>query len=382
MMDEPTELYYREAIQDELGDGLRLLTTHDDVYEAREQDGVETRMYTADDQWNAKIRQPTTDLEDAYDTFYTMLETFNELEQTDMSVTPDEFLDRVKDRDSIKRLDTSAAVRYDEEDNDIGEVELSSGETFIQVVGGIGGYAATGGAIGALAGPPGMASGTLLGVMGGMGMAIVDVMAMSRHDPNKYREAADKSNTPISLSYKTLRSSKNKFRRWKHARQQEKQRQQFEQPDLLEDVNELRCIEGRMKQLNTVEAHGVRDELQEKDPDQMLDAALSVAFHNFEKQAGVTATGTFDTYEDAAAFLATVTDTEQPGEQPSIYTNEDAFTDLFGLMNEYELERDQEVLAQKAHEQGDGAVLEYLETEHPDLFNETGMEYATEDDAR
>lgn len=370
----PTLLYYREPVQDELGDGLRILTSHDDVYEARAAEDIETRIYSDGEQWQAKVQNPVTDMEEAYDRVVASVNSINDLGDAGLAVDPEVFLEGVDRYDTFGLEGNGFTVKYRETGEGLEATGLSDGAQIAYFLGGWGSYAGAGATGGfAVGGPPG----ALVGGLGGAAAYYLEALFNAdAGDLDLEKVAENKSRSPMMLPYRGIRSAKNRVRNWRHRRSQRKAQEQYQQPELLNDVNELHCILSRMQQNNTIQGHEQRDRLKDKDPDETLEAALNIAFHRFEEQPGVTATGTFELYDDAAAFMATLTDTDTPTTRPSIYTRPDAFKTIFERCVEYDLTDDQQILTQNAHKNGSANVLSYLEDEHPDLFHNGGIDFA------
>lgn len=367
----PTQLYYIESISDGLGDGLRILTTYDEVYEARDGTEWETRIYRNDDAWQITSRYPDTDVEKAYDRFIQVSEAINDRDGADLDMEPSVFLDQAKTDGFIQSQQDGYKLKYRTEQD---EVNFDN-PSILNPVGGVAGYVAAGTAAGSTLGPEGLAIGGLTGALAGAAD-----FTLSAGNATKLEKNAERPRTPIALGYRTMRTVKGKMQNWRESRRIQKQMNQYRQPDLFNAVNELHCIESRMNQNRTVEGHERRDQLQEGTPDNTLSTAMDMAFYRFDEHPGVTVTSTFDTYHDAADFLAAVTGSDAPETQPSIYVDEDAFTALFERMDAYELTEDQNILVANAHEHGNDEILTYLEETYPNLFHEHGVDYAARGD--
>lgn len=370
----PTLFYHREPIDDGFGEGLRILSSHEEVYEARTTEDWETRLYNETGTWQAKLWYPTTAVEEAYDVFIDAAESINGLQDAALDMDPEPFLDRVDMKGHARMSEEGFSVQYREAEETIEAVELSADSRVIYLLGSLVGYAGTGAAGGFLIGGP---AGSIIGGVGGLSAWMTEAEIA---DDNIVEEAKNPK-TPTPYGYKLLRDSKNKVRSWRHKRKKKKERKEYEQPGLLEDVNELHGTVARMNQNKTVEGHDRRDALREKEPQERLETALDLSFRNVEQYPGVIATGTFDTYDAATLFIGDVVDADALDAAPSIYTNVDAFSSIFELCREYGLEEDQNRLARNAHERGGDDVLDYLNEEYPELFHEHGMDYVTRGDA-
>lgn len=121
MDDREADVYHAEHIDDALGEGIRLQTQHDALYEMRAHDGVETRIYGDGDDWRVKARIPVEgDDEAAYETFrdavYDLADTYDE----ETTVPALAFMEDDRSR-ALDFPPERVRVRYNEEE----QVDLS-----------------------------------------------------------------------------------------------------------------------------------------------------------------------------------------------------------------------------------------------------------------
>jgi hypothetical protein len=356
-------LYAREPINDSLGDGFRLYDSHDNAYEMRIDNGFgpfgevfETRLYSEDGQWHAKLRIPETEPEEAYKKVKELAGQIDDRYGFEPLMPAPEF--HSGGRYSIDG-DIDGIWYFNDSEQDSTVKELDDREEALLVFGGTGltvgymfGGLVAGGTAGSAFGPPGGVIGAVIGGVGGAGAGFADILG-----------GCEGHNTPTNLASK----APGKLRDTVRHRREEKQRKAdtVSNSDFLNDLNRKRSIEPDYEGTTDWELKEEYEQLEEKDLDQRLQDTLDAAFHCIQQTPGLHLTASFDQYQDATEFLATVQDADAPGaDRLSIYDNPAIFRQIFT----HARDDDRKTLTQNVTDHGTENVEQYLEDNHRDIL--------------
>lgn len=337
-----TEIFYTEDIDDGLGEGKRLYTSEDTVYELRNLGSwgePASRVYREDDQWKVKTRF-AVDGEEAYERFKQIAERIEEEYDADLLIPALQFME--DGQNSISTGSIDGRVQYNEEP----EKKLSANDHPKLAAKSVAAWASsyTGTGIGAamLLDPTGTSAmlGGVLGIVGFIGDAIV---------------------CPIATPGRKLSS----YIITKHITEP------IEEKERIEDLNRRKRLETLSKDSTDYSKAEEFKELDDEGLVERMNLALEFHCNSFEKMDGLTTNMAAESYSEAIRFAATVLDREQPErEEPSIYTDVDAFSHMVEELPG----QDRLVLVQNVIEQEDAnqRVQTYLEEEHPRLLDEAG----------
>lgn len=369
------DLYHAQPVETGRGDGVRVYTAQDAVYEALEDaDGVGTRLWPDGEGYQVTVRVPVDGEreQDAYRMFRTIADRVGEVYDDEIPMSWLAFQTELDDGTPSRRAEHDRngngtrygggiRIRYREEGrNPIPEKEVKTyGDTGARLGmwgGGLGGMGA--GMAGVIPVTAGLEP--LLGIPG-----VVAGMAAGG-----------------MLGYAPF-----KARSWYANRQR---RERFGDPGVvMEDT-----LFDRLNERNSLERLLDRNEplpdrfteryhtLLEEPLDEQWDIVETAHFDRFSWREGVTAEAVrFDTYEDAAAFTDVVRgEPEGSYERPSLYEEPAVFTELFDHLvhrvnGEWHMLDDAEVLVGNVveHDAAEG-VREFLDEAHPDLVRRAGQE--------
>jgi hypothetical protein len=358
-----TTMVAGERVRGDLGDGVRLYNSDDTVYELRVEDGlpligdtVETRLYQDGNRWQAKLRIPETDLEDAYDHVLELSERIEEEYGFDPSMPVRLFNDGIRHDigDEIDGQFRFNDASMDEYGKEYSERHLE-GEELLAMGGGVGylGSGLVGGGVaGSLLGPPGTVAGAVLGAAGGLGAWVWDMNG-----------AQEGKNTPINLVSKAPGKTIGAIK--KRQKENERSGKPLKDMNFLEQLNEKRHIEPDYQDARDWDLRERYEALEEKDLEDRFDTAMDATFHRLEQAPGLHLTASFDDYGEALDFLATAQGAEAPEtDTPSVYDNPDAFSQIF----RYSRDEDRRRLIRNVQEDGSESVEQYLEDEHEGLM--------------
>lgn len=315
-------LVYWEEIDDELGDGFRLFTEEDAVYESRILDDTLTAAYRDSEDWNAKVRFPLADPDDAEQAYKTYADLAHRIEDeydTDLSLTVKAFNDQLQDGTVSNDTNETALHYHPEPQLDIAPRRLkrlassapgAAGYTLVGKIygGGLGMAVGTLGGLGALIG----GTPDLLAPMagGGLGLGVAFGGAGGGMVAKDYYHDKFPADTI-------------KRRRYRN------------DPDhmltLLTDVNRLHHLNEKLEVADTYVQDDVDayESLRNAAPDEDMDLFLDLFFHDLHKRQGITTTFTTDSYDHATDFITHVTETpDREMDEPSIHTNPNAYINL------------------------------------------------------
>lgn len=361
------DLFTAQRVETERGDGFRIYTARDDVYEALESEGgVETRLHPASTGYRVTVRIPVGDGEEtaqeAYQAFRDVADRVETGYDVDLPLSWLNFEDDLGGAPRARaRLDEGdrVTVRYRAD----GKVAIPEKRysTYSEGMSYVGAFTGGFGLIGA--DMLGMLSAThpLLPFPAGFGGMVAGGM-LGYFGP--------------------------KTRQWYVNR---KRRKRYENPEavmeqpVLDGVNERNGLERLLDRDEPMPDH-VTDrykELRDEPLDEVWGLLTTAHFERFDRQQGLTASGTFDTYEEAAAFTDVVRGVpQQERTRPSIYEEPAVFENLFShLVHEVDGELyildDADVMVGNVVEHGaaDGVRM-FLDETHADLVQRVGAEHS------
>lgn len=358
------------SIDDGLGTGVRLHTSEDEVYEAREVDGAAVRVYGQNEDWGVLLNIPRTGMREGYDTFDTVAERLENAYDEDLITPSATFLDSVKAKGGISVDSGPITLQYRSEDGadaDEDELELPGPEEAVP------GYAVVGAGTGAAAGATTFGSAgpeaALLGAaLGGVGGAFGGALSA-------FNEPALHPYSPIG----TLQKANRRLQAYRDRRRTDFGR--LGESELWQEFNEKRRLDAVQETARDMETTLRYDELRDDGVEEDVERLMDHHFQDIAKRPGVTVRFTGDRYTEAIELVANALDTEIPAvERPSIYMDAAVFRTLFKQVNETEQER----LVDVAFEQDafDQKVATYLENQHEDLVADVGQERSLNGDAR
>lgn len=386
-MTHDVELYATDRVQDALGDGLRIHTSWDEVYETRRHDDAAIRIYPAEGRWHARVQYDVTELEDAYDRFSAAASGIADAYEVSLDTTPKAFMADL-DSDGLVREDDGRYTLTFREEPDIRSLvnQPVSGKSWLKGMaasmasltgGGSTVGAVLGGALGIPGGPPAMAAGATAGAVGGgvLGgiVGFSETLATASVSEDRYMW---RSSFPTNA--------------WTRFFEKRRRKKYVDEGRLAEEthfdlMNRLNTLDRELELADSLDLarHEEYTDLDESGVDEVHDILMRTQFHDFEKTGGVTATRTAETYEEAAAFAAELLDVDAPDERPSIYTDPAVFRDLFDQCS-YEDDGEerlfgtghammQDVVGRDAV---DPSIVTWLEERHPGLVKEVGQEHA------
>lgn len=364
------DLYHPEGIEDELGDGFRLYTLDDAVYEARTRPlsidmpdvdvpRIDTRIYTEEGDWMLKANVPVTEKKPAYQTLRFFADAVEEVEGTELESTWLEYQTAYEDGDAftVETRDRAVSFRHDG-DIDIPTVHyngwegITTGANFGAMLGGV--AALAGNVVGM---PMDPFNGLMMGWMAGSGVGGVG---------SKARQ------------FRTNRKRRKKYG----------DVDGLEELDVFDRMNEKNRLEAVLNRSGPAPDRFTEryNELREDEFEDIFDTVTTAHFEGFDEQAGVTLTGRFDTYTDAYGMAAELVAVEAAGEHPSIYADADVFRHLFSFFTyeecgEEHLLEDGERLLQEVmrRDDVDQSIITWLDEEYTDMVRDVGQKHTLED---
>lgn len=363
------DLYHAEAIDDDMGEGLRLYTLEDTVYEARrgqmwvfDGDGhldgtLNTRIYQDGSDWMLKAQTPVTEKKPAYHALRGFANTVEEELGVELETTWLDYQTTYEDGKSFQVVARDASVTF-RHTGDITVPKVSHG-IIPGITQGVG--AAIGGGAAAVANlfgvPADIFGGYLLGMGLGAGAGVVGPKARQFHANRKRRK-----------TYGTVDG--------------------MEELDLFDRVNEQHRLEQVLDRPGPAPDHFTEEynALREDEFEDIFDIITTAHFEEFHKQAGVTLTGTFDTYSDAYGLASALSGVDPEVERPSIYTEPDVFQHLFSYLTyteggEDRLLGDGETLVREVMQRdADPAITEWLDEEYGDLVRDVARQHSLDGD--
>lgn len=382
-VDEPdAEVYAARYVEDGMGDGFRVYTSHDDVYEARQVDGAEVRVYPEDTGWWMKVRCPVEE-DDAYDLIQETFDAIAEETGTRPSLTIGEFHEGVE-RGHVSREADGYTVHYrGEHDYDLdiptSRIATVAGSTAGVGAWTVGGGAAVGAGLGALGaavgllagGPPGaIGFGSFMAAVGGGagGLAGGVTGVLDVKDGVVQRRSYD------SLSRGLVERFNRPFRK----RRERKRVSRGVENSLLDRVNDKRALDAYMASEGVdydperAERHS---ELEDAGLEEALEEVWTIQFTDFEKGEGVSVTKRYDTYEEAVGAVERHVDADAAVGRPSIYRDAEALDTVLDALPE----EDVRVVVGNALEQDTSETVDdLLDSEYDSLVAEVGPEWSLE----
>lgn len=374
MIDENGEaLYAMRHVEDALGEGLRIHTSEDTVYELRHGD-VDTRIYPGRGSWHVTVRLPAGGVEDAYETFSEVVERLDDVYDTDMDIPVKYFHEQlesppVTQADGRRRLTYNPESRIDipphlarrvtsELPGFIGDSILAGG--FLGMGGGVVGM--LGGLVGgALLGSPelmlaGLGAGAGVGGTAGAGIAAYDMRGAVKDQYSEQELLRRKMSPDDSVPDRSL----------------------------LEDVNEKRFYDAYLMEADAYDTGETAryDELKEQDPETLLNGVMDIVFEELSRVDGVVAEARTASYEDAYRFAATAADVETgAAERPSLFDDAEAFRHILSHTT-YTADGDTRLLPVGeelvetlfSRDAIDPDIAAWLEEEHPAIVQRIGAE--------
>lgn len=395
MADRETDVFYAAMIDDELGEGIRLQTQDDAVYEMRGDGVMETRLYGEEDEWHVKARIPVDGgEEDAYEVFRDIIYDLGDTYDEDVTVPALAFMEGNHRRD-LDFMSTLVTARYNaEEDVDISvdlpderidwvKASARSLGTYTAkpaavgggVMGGMFGLAA---AITA-AGDPALSlagAGIIAAVTGGGAAALAGLggagaWGWKEGYPVWKREAEDA---------RFEHHPGGRTKKWKHRFKEKREQKKIEEgrngvplqdDTFLNRLNERNRLAATVDEVDDYEEAERFRELDESGIQAMFDAAMTFQFTGFEDRDGVTLAASTTSYREAAELAADIVGSDtQPQERPTLYHDRDAFVRLF----EAAPEADRERMVAAAMEDATEDVTDYLDANHAQLVERIGQE--------
>lgn len=366
------DLYHAERIEDGLGDGFRLYTLDDEVYEARtgtlpasldngeEVSRLDSRIYHDDTYWVMKVNTPVTEKKPAYNTLRAFADTVEEATGEELETTWLDYQTTYEDGEQFEvgtrgvGTDT-VTVSFQAS----GSIDIPEASYEMQLGLGHGMGAALGGGAAAAAGmllgaPVGVIDGLLVGQVAGAGLGGV---------------------IPKARQYRENRKRRKRFC----------EAEGIEDLDLFDRVNEKHRLE-QILDRDTPAPDRFTDRynaLRDEDLDELLDVITTAHFDGFDDQAGVTVTGTFDTYGGAHAMAAALSGVEALTDRPSIYADRDVFERFFDALTyeeggDEQLLEDGERLVCDVMQRDDVApsIIAWLDAEHADTVQDVGRAHS------
>lgn len=354
-MEQPdTEVLYAEA----LDDGTRIFTSQDAVYEARQADGFEHRVYQEDGDWTATVRFDDTKEEAAYERWKDMAQRLEASYDADVEVDPVPFHETVTEDSHVSETDRGVTLRYNESgvpvEPDDGQAITRAWLSYIA-----GGAGAGGAAAAATTGvPEAAAAGALLGGFSG---------AIGFFPSEVILHKTWKKASPLNYIYTRAEN---------RAEEEQGYAGKLLNPEFLDDVNTKRSIAARMNEEQTLEGKDEYDRLQDEDLDAELETVMDAAFRKFDEWEGVTVTTTAPTYDAATTFIEDVTGTDQPDhERPSMYTDRDT---LAAILNHLPPSDVAVVVRNAVDRDVSEDAQDFLEDEYAEAVTAAGREHALE----
>lgn len=355
------ELVYGSVLDD--GDGFRLHTSRDNVYEYRQDGERDARITSGEWGWRTVVHAPAREdeacdefaafaeaIDDRYDTgFVDASRAFNALKE-DGVVAVHEGLFRLRYRESHGFDIPPGRMGRTTRRVSRGVVDGIYAGSLGYALGFLGGIAGFAGAA-ALGAPSPLQETILVGTTAG-GSALFGGIGALRGAPDGYSSA--------------------EIRRRELVRGGEPA---AVVEDMLETVNAE-----RVEQYLAGEPEATGDE--EDDctrVEQELDVFLDTVFHDAEQHAGVVASAWHPTYDEAKTFVSGLADVSVTEEPPSLYTDADVFQELFAYLETDDgLLDDAHILVDNVYSREDVSpeIAAWLNEAHPELVQDVGQQKA------
>lgn len=193
-----------------------------------------------------------------------------------------------------------------------------------------------------------------------------------------FKELEGFPHSPIGYSIKGMKNTRKRVQRLRERRKTRSDRlEKRDMWDMLNEKHRLDAVADETRDLDEARRH---EELREADIEETVDALMEHNFYRFDRQKGVTATMTADSYGEALDFAATVLERDTvEHERPSIYDDRDVFRGVFEAAQEGR----QEELIRTVYSDGASEPVEtYLDEHHQVLVERTGQNRTLEGDTR
>lgn len=382
--------FITETVTDQLGDGVRVYDTANNVYEARERNGAGIRIYTEEGEtgtsaWQVTVRKPFTgtfsvdDAEDAYTTFWTLGSRLESAYGSDLSMDQDRFMERYDAGRSIRveDMDTSLFLNH-EHGVEFPETSFRRPSVSNSLL-----YAPSVGAGAEVIALGSIEIGMLYtgGLLATYGASLVPYSAEKVANHRKQKKLQQPDALDDDLYTRINERNRLKACKDRHAPQEvelDPGVYALQQPTLDQEHEE------RLHELN------------DQDLDETLETLLDIQFHDYDRLRGVLVTAEEDTYRDAAAF-ATAATAETPfeayragtdpnvPEKPSVYRDRDLFSELIAettIDDDYIEPGESHVVSGGVklirdaleREETAGAVDEFIAEAYPCALDEIGIE--------
>lgn len=385
MSDPELELYSVVKAEDELGTGIDIYTSGDDIYQIRFGDDAITSLYREDGAWAATVRHPVDGNEDGYDRFHALAERFDDAYDTAMERSVMAFHNELTERNAVvvEGGDTTlsyrpdSAVDFPEAPTPYSRTQRAlkkagkavSGAGNLGVAGGlVGGLA--GGLGGALLGDPALGAMIGSGALGGTGGALG---GWAGHGMGSHAVAEGTTDTL------TPRGAYNRL-----TGAEEEPAQNRVVGLLFDRLNERNRLEVHLEEVPQYDEALIDryDALQKEELDRWQDTVLDLLFHDADRLAGVTAHYEAGSYTDIRDFVDTAFDEPvTPRAEPSLYADTEAFQQVMAEMtHEDGVFRDAHTIVDNLWTHPDAAeeTTAWLEEEYPDLVQSVGRERTLE----
>lgn len=352
------------GLDDTLGEGLRLHTDQDELYELRSTAGTDIRVHGNADDWTATVRFPDTDLDPAYERFDTIAEDLEAAYGEELITPATRFLRAARDTGEVITRSGPITLKYNEtgENSLLTLDELESDDVTGKEVAGTlvsyaGSGAASGGATGLMLGNSELAVlGTVAGAVGGFASAFY-----TEHEKRF-------PHSPAGYGIKGLRNMKTRVR--KRRERKEKAEERLNEQDIWDTLNEknrLAVVADTTRDLDEARRY---EEVKETDVEETVETLMDCHFHGFPDRAGVTAMIKAESYDAALDFAATILDRTTPDiDRPSIYHTRRIFRDVFEAAHE---DRQEDLVATVLEDGAAQEVRDYLDDTHPGLVQDVG----------
>lgn len=360
-------LFAVDEIDDELGEGIRLHTDTDHLYELRTnsslmgaEDVTASRIYSRDgDSWKAKTQIPGAEDRDAYEQLKEVRDRITDAYDVDVTLPAYDFQEGDRRFDFDGGIDGVLIYNTPEDvDDDIYVIEQP--DRLLETMAGYSAAgASTGATWGAMASPEPLSGAVIGGGLGSVaGLAgLLDAMI---HD-------CEDVETPAPKAAKWAAKTSEYLKGHTPAKGGPLQDSSF-----IDDLNTKRSLEG--ENIEEVEDYDLAEqyrELESRDLDGRLRSLLEDHFGSFEDRPGVIVTVDVDTYADARAFVSHMHDEEPVDvDRPSVYDSPGTFDQLFRHLDEEEKKDWIEEVLDEDHER----IQTFLEEEYGDLVTEVGQE--------
>lgn len=353
--------------EDAISPYIRLHTDRDELYEMRDLGDASVRVYGADDTWQAKVRFPAGDVDEAYERFDAVAERVEDAYGEDLIVPSPAFLDELEEDGAVTAETADISIVYREEDGrDLAEdIERFDAADAIPAINKtvFGGYAGSGAAAGAAFGTVFPPFGPVVG--GAVGGVLTGLVG---HQTEAYLYQKESGFSPL----RRLEQGVNRVRERRERRRQERTlaEENVQDMTLLETVNEKHRLEAVADTTRDLDEGRRYRELRDSDVDRTVETLLTHHFTDFDEQGGVITAATRDTYEDATAFAArAATGSREDAERPSILQDRDLFATVYEAADG---ERQEELINTVLSRDAAEAVRRYLDRNDPETVRRVG----------